>query len=62
MEEDDEEYFINIKSFGINEIFFEESNFDSKDFTYIIYKINKIKRDSEKRRGEDWKFIFSDKW
>ena len=53
MEEDDEAYFINIKSFGINEIFFEESNFDSKDFTYIIYKINKIKRDSEKRRGED---------
>lgn len=44
MEEDDEEYFINIKSFGI---------FDSKDFTYTIYKINKIKRDSEKRRGED---------
>ena len=53
MEEDDEEYFIIIKSFGINEIFFEESNFDLNDFKYIIYKINKIKRDSEKRRGED---------
>ena len=61
-EEESEEYFMNTESFPINEILLGDSNIVEhhlKDFKYTPLRLYEMIRDSEKRRGVDFRMDYS---